>query len=378
MNLKIGILIPHSNAIPTMARDFIDGLEMAFANAPIEFFVEGIGIGADMEQIISSVQKLQNQHRVHIITGLLGHHLIDQLLGLMDSLGTLMLYSDLGSNLPVGLKKRSTVFCNSFDLNHSTVQAAKCMVAAGHVNIAVSSCYYEAGYGFIQALEQGLYGSGGQFAGHFITPHTPRENEAEIMKQQMESLKPDAIFAQYSGIFAREHATFLMQNKVSANCPVYVSPFAVDSDLLCDFPEIFDHAQCVSSWMVEDENEVNLQFVADYTELYDRQPTVFSLLGYENGKALAQVSTSAPKYTVAEIKKVLETIRFDSPRGTFSFNPDTHRTSFDQQLWEMVAENGSYRKLKKARFENQAALTLEWMNSAEPKAGGWFNAYLCQ
>jgi branched-chain amino acid transport system substrate-binding protein len=378
MNLKIGILTPHSNAVPSMGRDFIDGLEMALANSPVELFVEGIGIGADMKQIINSVQKLQNQNRVHIITGLLGHHLIEQILGMMENLGSLMLYSDLGARLPIGLKKAPTVFCNSFDLCLSAIQSAKCMVADGHKQVAVSSCYYEAGYGFIQALEKGLYGSGGGFAGHFITPHIPRENEAEIMKQFMESTKPDAIYALYSGIFAREHATFISQNKVSSNYPMYASPFAVENSLLNDFPEVFDNTRCVSPWMVEDETEVNLQFVVDYTELYDRQPSVFSLLGYENGKALATMANSASKYTVAELKKALETLSFDSPRGTFSFDPDTHRTSFGQSMWKIISENGTYKKHKMMQFENNPALTLEWMNMENMPIGGWFNAYLCQ
>ncbi|NOU48614.1 MAG: ABC transporter substrate-binding protein [Bacteroidales bacterium] len=378
MNLKIGILTPHSNALPTMGRDFIDGLEMALANTPVELFVEGIGIGADMKQIIASVQKLQNQHRVHIITGLLGHHLIGQLLGMMENLGSLMLYSDLGARLPIGLKKTPTVFCNSFDLCLSAFLSAKCMIADGHKQIAVSSCYYEAGYGFTQALEKGLYGSGGEFAGHFITPHIPRENEAEIMNQFMESTKPSAIYAQYSGIFAREHASFLSQNNISGQYPLYVSPFAVENSLLNDFPGIFDDTRCVNPWMVEDENKANLQFVAGYTGLYDRQPSIFSLLGYENGKALATMANSVSKYTVAELKKALETINFDSPRGTFGFHPDTHRTSFGQSMWKIISENGTYKKHKMMQFENDPALTLEWMNMENMPVGGWFNAYLCQ
>jgi ABC-type branched-subunit amino acid transport system substrate-binding protein len=296
----------------------------------------------------------------------------------MDSLGALLLYSDLGATLPIGLKKSDTVFCNSFDLFHSAFQTGKCMVDAGHATVAVSSCYYEVGYGFVRALEQGLHGSGGQFAGHFITPHTPRENEAGIMKQFMDATKPGVIYAQYSGIYAREHATFLSQNNVSANYPIYASPFAVENNLLNEFPQIFHNTQCVSSWMVEDTGKANQQFLTDYSELYDRQPSVFSLLGYENGKALAMVASSASKYTVTEIKKVLETVSFDSPRGTFSFCPDTHRTNFGQGLWNLAFENGTYKKQKIAQFENQSELTLGWMNTENMPAGGWYNAYLCQ
>jgi ABC-type branched-subunit amino acid transport system substrate-binding protein len=378
MSLKIGVLLPHSNALPTMGRDFIDGLEMALAGSPVEFFIEGIGIGADMKQIINSVQKLQNQHRVHLVTGLLGHRNIEQLVGLMNDLGTVMLYSDLGATLPIGLKRSPTVFCNSFDLCLSAIESGKQMVASGYKNVAVSSCYYEVGYGFLQALERGLYGSGGQFAGHFITPHTPRANEAEIMKQLFDNMKPDAIYAQYSGIFAREHATFLAQNNISPNYPIYASHFAVENNLLNDFPQIFNNTRCVSSWMIEDNNKANLEFVAAYSELYDREPSVFSMLGVENGKALAEVVNSTPKYTVAEIRKTLETVCFDSPRGTFNFHPETNRTAFEQKLWNISCEDGTYKKQKIAQCENHPSSTLDWMNLDELHTGGWYNAYLCQ
>lgn len=378
MSLKIGVLLPHSNALPTMGRDFIEGLEMALAGSPVEFFIEGIGIGADMKQIIGSVQKLQNQHRVHLVTGLLGHRNIDQLVGLMNDLGTVLLYSDLGATLPIGLKRCPTVFCNSFDLCLSSVESGKQMVAQGLKNVAVSSCYYEVGYGFIQALEIGLYGSGGQFAGHFITPHTPRENEAELMKLFIDGIKPDAIFAQHSGIFAREHATFLSQNNFRPTYPIYASHFAVENKLINDFPGIFSNTRCMSSWMIEEENEANMKFVADYSDLYDRQPTEFSLLGYENGKALASVANSATKYTAAEIKNVLETVCFNSPRGTFNFHPETNRTAFNPKLWNISFENGTYKKHKIDQFENRTMLTLEWMNMDEIYTGGWYNSYLCQ
>ena len=378
MKLKIGILLLHSNAYPTIGRDFVDGLELALGNAPFELFVEGIGLGADMDQITASVQKLVNQHRVHVLTGLLGHHLIENLISLVDNLGVPMLYSDLGAKLPVGAKPKPHIFCNSFNMCHSAFLTGKYLAEQGMRKVAYSSCFYEVGYGFTQAFEQGLYGSGAEFAGHFITPHTPRDNEAKAMLQFINDVNPDAFYAQYSGIFAQEHATFLNQNKVSLQYPMFASHFAVENKVLDQFPGIFDQTHFVTSWLPEDQNPATQQFVGAYNEQYDRVPTVFSLLGFENGKALAQVMDSVQKYTATELKKTFDTVSFESPRGAFNFHPDTHRTNMDQALWRIEAANGAYTKQRMVQFDNQHGLTLEWINKDVALPGGWYNAYLCQ
>lgn len=378
MGLNLGILIPQSNTYPAIGRDFMDGLELSTKGCSIHLHIEGIGFGADMEQIINSVQKLQNQYRVHLVTGLIGHHQIERLYQLMNDLESLLFYSDLGAKLPYGLKKSPWIFCNSFDLFHSAIETGKRMVANGHKNIVNSTCYYDAGYGFTQALEKGLYDSGGSFAGHFITPLNPREQEAALMKQYMDIVNPHAIYAQYSGIFAREHASFLQQNKLSLGFPVYASHFAIENELLTDFPEIFQNTKCVTSWMPEEDNEASRKFVSAYSDEYGRQPSVFSLLGYENGKAIATATNSLSKFSSSEIKRNLETVDFESPRGRFQFHPDTHRTFFDQCLWNIRFENGKYIKRKQGQFVNDTSLTLELMSGEIQVPGGWYNTYLCQ
>jgi len=378
MNLKIGILVPFSNGYPTIGRDFIDGLELALKNHPYELFIESIGFGADMEQIVGSVQRLLNQNRVHILTGLLGHHLLDQLYAFIDSMQAVLLYSDLGAKIPFGLKKRPTIFCNSFDLSLSTFQTAKYMVDSGFQTVAVSTCYYDAGYSFIDALGRGLSQSGGAFAGHYVTPHMPRENEADIMKHLFEEVNPAAICAQYSGIFAREHASFLSKYTILEQYPFFASYYTVENRVLNDFPGTFDKSYCIASWMPEDTNTENQQFLTEYLATYDRLPNEFSLLGFENGNALANIISNTTKFTVPEMTGILEETALTSPRGIFHFNRDTHRTAFDQKLWDISFKDGTYSKTIKKHFDNQIDITSEWINSGETSPTGWFNAYLCQ
>lgn len=377
MTFKLGILLPQSKQYPTMGRDFVDGLELALGNTPVQLHVEGIGIGADPKQTIDAIQKLQLQHRVHLITGLLGHNQMERLHQQIVDLDAVLLSADLGATLPHGLPQTPNVFCNSFDLAHSSLLAAQQMAANGHTKVAVSTCFYDSGYGFMAALDKGLSQTSAQFAGHFITPHMPRPNESELMSEFVSATTPDVVYAQYSGIFAREHATFLQQNGLTRQLPLYASHFAVEEALLDEFPSLFDGVRCITSWMTTDDAPANRQFVDAFMDAYDRSPSVFALLGYENGRAIAAVQASAPKYTPADIKRALASVNFDGPRGTFAFHPQTHRTAFDQHEWLIEARDGGYQKTKTARLSVSSEQTAEMMKTPPSTMGGWHNAYLC-
>lgn len=378
MTLRIGILTLQSNSYPTIGRDFINGFELGTKDNQVEFFVEGIGFGANINQLIDAIQKLINQHRVNLITGLIGHYQTDRLIQQINSFEIPLLYSDLGANMPAQ-QKSPWVFCNSFDMLSSAFETGACMVENGHRQIAVSSCYYDAGYGLTQALEKGLYGSGGSFAGHFITPHIPRENEAGLMKQFMESVNPQAIYALYDGIFAREHAGFLQQNQLSQQYPIYASHFAIDQEILDDYPVIFDQVKCITSWMAEDNNPANQQFIIDYRDRYDKQPSVFSLLGYENGMTISSAIKKITKNTSIEIRKALEVTDFDSPRSRFYFHPELNRTIFDQHLWTINWNGETYIKENLTKFKPMTEIISKFTQQRNDIAsGGWYNAYLCR
>lgn len=378
MSLKIGVLILQSKTYATIGRDFIDGLELATKNCAVEFVVENIGVGAQIGKTIDAVHKMVIRDRVQLVTGLIGHHQIELLVKFMDEINIPLFYSDLGAKIPTKQQMSPWTFCNSFDLFLSSLFAAKSMVKNGYSKIAISSNFNDVGYGFGSILEKGLYESGGCFAGHYITPHKPRADESEQMKEFINKLAPDAIYAQHNGAFAREYASFLQQSHPLLNYPIYASHFAIDNEILDDFPNIFQNARCITSWMVEECNQANQQFVANYQATYGRTPSVFAMLGYENGQAIAASLGTKDTLTPKEILTHLETIEFNSPRGRFKFHPNTHRTHFQQSEWLIKKANAAYQKEVSELFENLPELTMQLMaNDTSTSTGGWYNAYLC-
>src|SRR5690606_10057689 len=142
-----------------------------------------------------------------------------------------LIAADLGATVPFGQKKYNGVFINSFGLNESSYLLGAYLNNKGYKSICSSTCYYDAGYGFLSAI-QASFNNDINFAGHYITPHTPRENEVQYMESVIGSANPDAVFCFHSGLFAEEHAGFIMDTDLTEKYPYYALPFTYNEKML--------------------------------------------------------------------------------------------------------------------------------------------------
>ncbi len=365
---KIGVLLPQSKAYPTIGKDFVRGLKLALGTE-VEMKIEGIGLANDPKDIIDSIQKLTHQEDVALTTGLLGHKGLSEVLDFVEGMDETLIYADLGAVEPESLKGRRGVYCNSFGLYDASHALGKHLVENGMKKIAVSTCYYDAGYGFLEAIENAICNNDqGQLAGHFITPLNPRENEAELMAEFVLECKPDAIFGFHNGVFAKEHAAYLKLNKINKSTPLYTLPFSIDERVLLENPEVFDGTRCVSSWFPELENEENADFIKRYKNEYGNMPSVFALLGFENGLLIEKYFEDKESFAKP----------FNGPRGVMRFDSETNRTNCTHYLWGLKAKENTYIYNLEQPLELDAyiipKIEMEDVNSG---IGGWHNAYLC-
>ncbi|WP_044401932.1 ABC transporter substrate-binding protein [Lacinutrix sp. Hel_I_90] len=363
---KIGVLLPQSKEYPTMGKEFMNGLKLTLPNADYSLVVEGIGFGNDPEHIINAIQKFVNQEDVHLTTGLMGHKGLDDILDFIEGIEEPFIYSDFGATCPLDLSKRENIYCNSLNLYDATRTLGKYFLDNGIFNIGTSTCYYESGYGFIEAMENALEkDKAGKFSGHFITPLHPRDNESELMSQFVSETKPDALFAFHNGIYAEEHATFLSENKINSQTPLYTLPFSVDDKILAKFPEIFNNTKCISSWFIDLETKENKKFIQEYQQKYNKTPSVFSVLGYENGLLI---------YNYLKNKNAFSSESIIGPRG--ELNNAIHknnRTVVKQYLWNLNWVNNTYKF--DCLEELKQTIAIDYLSKKE--GNGWHNSYLC-
>lgn len=359
----IGVLLPQSKAYPKIAKDFVRGLRLAVKDS-VELKIEGIGYSNDPKIIINSIQKLVNQDDVALLTGLLGHFGIEEICNYVEEIEETLIYADIGATMPPNLNNRKGIICNSLGLVDSIHKLGKHLVSKGNTSIGVSTCYNDAGYDFIKSLENSIYDLGGQFSGHFITPLHPRENEAELMSNFTKEANHNAIFCSHNGIFAKEHATFLNENKIHKNTPIYGTQFSFSDDIIDQYADEFDGIKIISSWLPSLNNEENHKFVQDYSTKHDNIPSVFSLLGYENGLIINHQLQQNKEKDSALI----------GPRGSLSTKNKNNRITSPSYLWEIKHDKkGNYQFLKEIKESSK----LEENVSNSSSINGWYNAYLC-
>lgn len=362
---SIGILLPQSKAYPKISKDFMKGLRLALQES-VELKIEGIGYSSDPKAIIDSIQKLVNQEDVSLLTGLLGHFGIEEICDFVEDIDETLIYADLGATIPPNLSERKKITCNSLGLVDSIGKLGKYLVDKGNTEIGISTCYNDAGYGFIQSMEHSIYSVDAKFSGHFITPLNPRENEAELMSNFTKETDHDAIFCSHNGIFAKEHATFLAKNKIYKETPIYGTQFSFSDDIINEFSDEFDGIKVVSPWLPSLKNEQNNKFINDYSEAHNSTPSVFSLLGYENGLIINN-----------QLQKPQEEKKDNliGPRGSLSINNTDNRITSPAYLWEIKHDNkgNNYQFIEEIKNVSKLKDSL----SSNSKTSGWHNAYLC-
>jgi len=370
--LKIGMLLPQSKQYPFLDRDFMRGIKLNGLN--VKFYIESIGIGADEKMIIDKMQKLSFQEDIRFFVGFFGHRNIASVYEYASSHDLFLLATDIGSNLPYAIQKKRGVYINSFGIAESSYYLGE-YLAQNYKNIATSSSYYDSGYGINQAVEIGLYQNNSEFSGHYITPLNPRENEADWMQEALAPLKPEAVFAFHSGIYAEEHASYLIKNKLAQSYPFYFTSFSISDKIRQEYKDAFEgDILVVAPWSENLKNKKNTLFIEKYKAILHEKPSVFSMLGYESGlivESLLRDSDGIPA-----LDRLIERMEDapEGPRGKMEFHSDTNRTRFDHYIFKMTEDETQI----EAVLKNNGEFIQKIMSDSTPiAAGGWHNAYLC-
>ena len=371
---KIGVLYPQSAQYKTISQDFIKGIKCN--DLSVEYHMESIGIGSDDKIIIERIQKLQYQQDINIIIGFFGHHKIEDVYQYVADNELILIASGLGATLPYSQAKYKGVYINSYALNESCYLLGKYLIEKGYSNIVSSTSYYDAGYGLLSSIETSLLENDLTFSGHYITPFMPRENEAAFMEQSIDNNGTDAVFAFYSGLYAKEHAAFIAQTELLDKFDYYTIPFTLNNDI---FKGKDKNIYVVSSWLEEGKDEKNSAFAKAYSKENNKYPSVFVMLGYESGLILKEVLQNAKTTSYEDVVNEINNVEISGPRGILKFDESCNRTIFNHYLYKPIAYDENHMSFEKVETLNNTGHFIKKILSmpTPERIGGWHNAYLC-
>jgi len=360
---KIGVLIPQSKTYPTMGKEFLNGLRLN-SNEDYSFIVEGIGMGNDVEAICDRIDKLSLQEDVSALIGFVGDHELKLLYNKANSLEVPSIFVRLGAFPNLKMDDNHFAFSLSYGLCESLSAMGRWLVNDGKNQIAVSGSFNDSGYGLSFALEQTIYGVGGEFAGHYVPPINPRENEAEIAASFYEEVSYDAVIQMYNGDFAEENIEYLEQLTQTISEPMVFSAFAINHDQLQRVKTKIENLLVGAPWIPFELRKSATDFDNDYFDKHGKYPTIHSLLGIEAYKALDEL--------IPKREELLRNgAKHETQAGQVFVNTDLI-IPMNQKVWKAELDKNEW------ILKEQSVLTEQ--NILEPFEGqqsGWHNAYLC-
>lgn len=369
MNYKktIGILLPQSKAYPKMSKSFMNGLRLGLDDLEYDLIIEGIGNGSNTDELINKFQKINFQYNTFAITGIFGHVGFNELAELVSLSDQILVAADFGAKSFSKLPNR--VFRNSLGLYDSLQTLLHFLDKRNISKIATSTCYYDAGYDFIHALDQYITNNTTnlELTGHFITPLHPRKNESDLMHSYFREIKPEAIISFHNGVFASEHAAFIEQNKLYNDFDIYSLPFSFTKEIRDNLKAHKKSINIIGNWFEEIESPENSNFKKVYNAKFNHTPDYFSLLGYENGMILKYALRNESNL---ETDELIKNIKITGPRGKISFD-NIYRTSFYEN-YVMTVENNNT-SINKIKNDTD----LDYAKIFEENNFGWHNSYLC-
>lgn len=377
--MKIGVLIPNSKIYPQIGFDFMNGLRIAAQDIPdLELLAEGIDFGAKDNVIIDKVQKLLFQGQFHAIIALGGLVLRDCLTGVAETSQIPILVSDLGGDT-FSIEKNEWLFHNSLEFCKSSWLMGTHMCDKGYKNIGIASSFYDAGYPFMYAFSEGIKKNNLEPAFTHVLPYETLPTLKDDLLNHIKTQKPEAIFGTISHDYAALFLSHFNALTESNNLPIYGTSTMCSEDILEKLDKNISITN-ITTWVPELDNAANKTFMESYQEMFYKNPSLFSVLGYENGLALKHALKSisqnnpSPKMLTEALKK----LRFEGPRSTFSYNEEDQIYKAPHWLVETSYKDKNYSNTVKKEIDedqDREAALIQEVKSLE--RSGWLNPYLC-
>jgi branched-chain amino acid transport system substrate-binding protein len=263
------------------------------------------------------VDKMIDSDRVQIVTGInFSNVLLAVTKPVLDS-GAFYVSTNAGPSQLAGRQCHPRFFSASFQNDAIYEGLGIYMQDKGLKNIYLMAPNYPAGKDMLTGYKR--YFKGG-VAGEVYTTFGQLDYSAEIA--QIRAAKPDGVVFFYPGGMGINFVKQYTQAGLKDQIPLYAGAATVDQTIL---PALGDAAMGMYTgalWSEFLDNPQSKKFAADYEKAYGTIPSPYAALAYDTTRLLdaAVKGVDGKIEDKKAFQKALETVKFDSIRGSFKFN----------------------------------------------------------
>ena len=342
--IKIGVLAPLSGVYSSLGTNEINGVKMFFdeqqskvAGRAIDLVIEDEGL--DPQTGLRKARKLVEVDQVDMLLGVLNSSIGYAVKEYAIREKKVWVTFGAGAD-GIFKKKNNSPYAFRSDLsNWQCNQPMGAWIAdKGYKRVFVCGPDYAMGHESINAATAGLTLKGAEKVGEVFAPLGTTDYAPYLA--QIKRTNPDLVYAAYAGSdaarFVQQYAKFGLR----ASIPLAGYGYLVEEDVL---PAEGDAALGINSglnWAYGLDIPANRRFVADYRKRYTASPTIDSAAGYVSAQvvheALKSLSGDIPNQLA--LSEAVAKVKIDTPRGPFSFDPETHNVIQNVYIREVVKD----------------------------------------
>lgn len=327
--IKVGLMLPYSGTFAALGHNITDGFRLRlaefgdrFGGAEVEF------VRADDEssppKAKDNAAKLIIKDKVDVLVGTVHSGVAEAMVQVAREEGILTIVPNAGSNRITRELCAPNVFRTSFSNWQANHPCGDVMLKDGHRDVVLISWNYAAGKEMLGGFKESFTAGGGRVVKEFM-PDFPKD-EFQAYLTEIAALKPDAVYAFFSGggalKFIKDYAAAGLQGKI----PLYGPGFLTDG-VLVGAGAAGEGIKTTLHYAHALDNPLNVKFRSAFQEATGRKADVFAVQGYDSASLLAQ-GLAAVGGDIGAKKGLIEAMRsaeIDSPRGRFrlsrSHNP---------------------------------------------------------
>ncbi|SFU53890.1 ABC transporter substrate-binding protein [Pseudoduganella namucuonensis] len=321
--IKIGFSAPLSGPVAVVGQDQYDGFMLALEQAGGKLGGQAVTVLKEDDQLKPEVgnqivRKFIDKERVNAIVGLGFSNVMMASHKVIVDAGVVAISTNAGPSPVAGASCAANVFGVAWQNDGAAESMGKFMQEKGYKRVYLMAPNYQAGKDMLQGFKRYFKG---EVVDEVYTQVGQSDYSAEIA--QLQSAKPDAVFAFYPGGMGVNYIRQLSQAGMLAKLPNF-SVFTVDGTTMPALNNAAVGTTFGAMWDAALDTPENQAFVSAFTAKYKRVPSEYAAAAYDAGRLLDVAvrkagAQAADKRALAAAVKAAGS-EFKSVRGPFRFN----------------------------------------------------------
>lgn len=340
-DFKIGVVLPYSGTYQDLGDSITKGMELYFnrvsnqaGNRKLVVLKEDESAG-DTSIPVNKTRKLVEQDGVDMITGIVASPNAVAVRGYVDQNQIPTLISNAGANALSRAARSPWLYRTSFSNWQPSQPMGKVLNDAGVKKLTIVYSNYGAGIETAAAIKETY---SGQVVAEVKPPFPNTSGDFSSYITQINQSKPDAIYVFMSG---QDAIAFLKQasQTMDKSIKVYGSGFFVEQDVLGAIGTAAPLGAVTGlHWALTLDNKENGQFTADFKKAYSKTADVFAVQGYDTARVIVDALNALKGKTddKAAFMKAMAAVTFNSPRGPFKFDANSHNVVLTVYVRQLV------------------------------------------